>query len=235
MGILDRLSRLLNANVNDLIDRAEDPEMMIDQLLREMQENIATARQQVALMIAQEKELQADFDEVRHLATEWNSKAERAVGAGRDDLGREALRRKRDNDENARVYEQQLTAQREAVEKLKGQLNQLESKYQSTLTRRDSLIARHRRASAQQQVTASLSNLSPLDPSNELDRMERRIRGNESMASASIELGDESYDSQFAAIDSSEIDDELAALKARVQPNALPSQATTPEGSQPAK
>jgi len=233
MGILDRLSRLLNANVNDLIDRAEDPELMLDQLLREMQENITTARQQVGLMIAQEKELQADLDEVQHLSTEWGSKAERAVQSGRDDLGREALRRKRDNDENARVYDQQLTAQREAVEKLKAQLHQLESKYQSTLTRRDSLVARQRRATAQRQVTASLSNLSPLDPTNELERMERRIRGNEAMASASIEMGDESYETQFAELDTGEIEMELAALKAKVGPDALPAGQGSTEAAKP--
>ncbi len=131
MGIMDRLSRLLQANVNDLIDQAEDPEKMIDQILRDMQENMRTARAQVAAMIAQEKELEADLNETRQLAAEWGRKAQRAVEAGKDDLAREALRRKKDNDENARVYEQQLQAQEQAVEKLKTQLRQLEAKYQA--------------------------------------------------------------------------------------------------------
>ncbi|MDP9370177.1 MAG: PspA/IM30 family protein, partial [Chloroflexota bacterium] len=90
MAIMDRLSRLIRANVNDLIDGAEDPEKMIDQILRDMQSNMMTARSQVAAMIAQEKELEADLNETRQLSAEWGQKAQRAVAAGKDDLAREA-------------------------------------------------------------------------------------------------------------------------------------------------
>ncbi len=215
MGIMDRLSRLLQANVNDLIDRAEDPEKMLDQILLDMQENMRTARAQVAAMIAQEKELEADRDETRQLAAEWGRKAQRAVEAGKDDLAREALRRKKDSDDNARVYEQQLQAQEQAVDKLKTQLRQLEAKYQAASSQRDALIARQRRAQAQHQVAQSVTVFSPLDPGSELDRMERRIRGVEAQALAAIEVGDESYDAQFRELDQdADIEDELAALKA---------------------
>lgn len=214
MGIMDRLSRLIRANVNDMIDKAEDPEKMLDQLLRDMQSNIMQARTQVAAMIAQEKELEADLNETRHLSTEWGAKAQRAVSAGKDDLAREALRRKRDNDENASVYAQQLATQEQMVEKLKSQLHQLESKYQTTLSQRDSLIARQRRATAQAQVAASLTTISPLDPTAELDRMERKIRGNEAHAAALTEMGDESYEAQFRELDyDHDIESQLEALK----------------------
>src|SRR5919106_2552790 len=121
-GIMDRLSRLIRANVNDLIDNAEDPEKMIDQILRDMQDSISMARAQVAAMIAQEKELELDAAETKKLAEEWGRKAQRAVTAGKDDLAREALRRRRDNEENARVYEQQHQVQEQTVDKLKAQL-----------------------------------------------------------------------------------------------------------------
>jgi phage shock protein A len=214
MGIMDRISRLVRANVNDIIDKAEDPEKMLDQILRDMQSNITTARGQVAAMIAQEKELEADMKETRTLALQWAAKAQRSVEAGRDDLAREALRRKKDNDENARVYAQQYQAQSQMVEKLKVQLRQLESKYQTTMSQRDSLIARQRRAKAQQQVTSSLTQLSPMNPTNELERMERKIRGQEAQASAMGELAASSFDSQFEELDYDvEIEEELAALK----------------------
>jgi len=214
MGIMDRLSRLIRANVNDMIDKAEDPEKMLDQLLRDMQSNITQARAQVAAMIAQEKELEADRNETQHLALEWGAKAQRAVAAGKDDLAREALRRKRDNDENARVYGQQLAVQEQMVEKLKSQLHQLESKYQTTLSQRDSLIARQRRAHAQAQVAASLTMISPLDPTSELERMERKIRSSEAHAAALTELGDESYEAQFRELDyDHDIESQLEALK----------------------
>jgi len=214
MGILDRVSRLVRANVNDLIDKAEDPEKMIDQILRDMQSNIGTARQTVASMIAQEKELEADLAETRQLSGEWAEKAKRAVAAGKDDLAREALRRKRDNDENMKVYEQQHAAQQQTVGKLKDQLRLLESKYQSTMGQRDSLIARQRRAKASKQIAQQVTTLSPLDAGSELDRMERKIRGTEAEAAALNELGSTSYDAQFRELDYDvEIEKELEALK----------------------
>lgn len=215
MSVLERVSRLVRANVNDLIDQAEDPAKMIDQLLRDMQSNITTARAQVASMIAQEKELEADLSETRQLSAEWAEKARRAVEAGKDDLAREALRRKRDNDENTRVYDQQYQAQRQTVEKLKQQLRLLESKYDTTLSQRDSLIARQRRAEATTQVTQQVSSLSPLDVSSELDRMERKIRSNEAQAAALTDIQDNSYDAQFRELDYDlDVERELEALKA---------------------
>jgi phage shock protein A len=219
MGILDRMSRLVRANVNELIDRAEDPEKMIDQIIRDMQTNITDARRQVAAMIAQEKELEADLKESRDLSNEWAAKAKRAVDAGKDDLAREALRRKRDSDENLAVYEQQHTVQEQTVGKLKQQLSALESKYQQTLSQRDALIARKRRADSTKAVitssSAAVSSLGDgLNAGAELDRMEAKIRSTESEAAAYQELESESMDAQFRELDYDvDIENELEALK----------------------
>ncbi len=219
MGILDRMSRLVRANVNDMLDRAEDPEKMIDQIIRDMQTNITDARRQVAAMIAQEKELEADLKESKELAAEWGTKAQRAVDANKDDLAREALRRKRDSDENLAVYEQQHQVQTQTVTKLKQQLSALESKYQTTLSQRDALIARQRRAAATKKVvlqsSAAVSTLGDgLNASSELDRMESKIRATESEAAAYQELESESMDAQFRELDYDvDIEKELDALK----------------------
>ena len=215
MGIMDRLSGLIRANVNDLIDRAEDPAKMLDQILRGMQSNIQMARQQVASMIAQEKELEADLQETTKLSREWGEKARRAVAAGKDDLAREALRRKRDNDENSKVYSQQLQTQEQVVEKLKTQMRQLETKYQATLSQRDTLIARQRRAQATAKVTETISVFSPMDPTADLERMERKIRSQEAKAVAMTEMSDESFETQFRELDyDTDIEDQLSTLKA---------------------
>lgn len=214
MGIMDRVSRLVRANVNDLIDQAEDPEKMIDQILRDMQGGITSARAQVASMIAQEKELEADVRENEELSSEWGEKARRAVAAGKDDLAREALRRKHDATGNLTLYKEQHDVQQHTVAKLKQQLQLLESKYQSTLSQRDSLIARQRRAKATQQVAEKVTTLSPFDASSELDRMERKIRSNESHAAATIEMQDTSVDAQLRELDYDvDIEQELEALK----------------------
>jgi len=233
MGVMDRLSRLLRANVNDVLDRAEDPEQMLDQMLRDMETNISAARSQVASMIAQEKELDVDLSEVRELSSEWQIKATRAVEAGKDDLAREALRRKKDNDESAALYEQQVSAQTQTIARMKQQLQSLESKYQSTLSQRDTLIARQRRAKSTQQVADTVSTFSPMDPTSDLDRIERKIRGRESQAEATIEMHDDSLDTQFAELDyDSDVESELEALKAGLgkSPDAISAgQTPTPQ------
>ncbi|MEJ7900472.1 MAG: PspA/IM30 family protein [Thermomicrobiales bacterium] len=219
MAILDRMSRLVRANINELLDRAEDPEKMIDQIIRDMQTNITDARRQVAAMIAQEKELDADLKESRELSDEWATKAKRAVDAGKDDLAREALRRKRDSDENLAVYEQQHEVQTQTVTKLKQQLSALESKYQNTLSQRDALVARQKRAVATKNIVAQSSSAVPsmgsgLDAGGELDRMESKIRSTESEAAAYQELESESMDAQFRELDYDiDVERELEALK----------------------
>jgi len=242
MGIIDRISQLARANVNDMLDRAEDPEKMLNQILRDMETNIRQAREQVAAMIAQEKEIGIDLAATRKLGAEWGAKAQRAVDAGKDDLAREALRRKRDNDENAAVYEAQLTTQQQTVAKLKQQLQALESKYQATMGQRDTLIQRQRRAKAQVQVAQSLSEFSPMDPTADLERMERKIRGSEAKAAALTELGDESFDAQFRELDYDiDIESELAQLKGGSTATAAIPESTSddeldaiPETTQPA-
>ncbi len=214
MGITDRISRIIRANVNDLLDRAEDPEKMIDQILRDMASSIDDARGQVATMVAQEKLLGGDLADAEKLATAWSDKAERAVAAGKDDLAREALRRKRDSTQNAELYAEQLEVQQHAVARLKQQLGDLESKYQATLSQRDSLLARQKRARAQRQLTEQISSYSPFDPSADLDRMERKIRQDEAEAAALLELDSTSFDTQFAELEmDDDIEAELAALK----------------------
>jgi phage shock protein A len=215
MGIIDRISQLTRANINDLLDRAEDPEKMLNQILRDMETNIKQAREQVAAMIIQEKEISIDLASARKLSNDWASKAQRAVEAGKDDLAREALRRKRDNDEAAAVYETQQQAQEQTVSKIKEQLQALVSKYESTMAQKDVMINRQRRAHAQVKVAESLSEFSPMDPTADLERMERKIRGSEARAAALTEMGDDSYSAQFRELDvDSDIEMELQLLKA---------------------
>jgi phage shock protein A len=215
MGIFDRISRLVRANVNDALDNAEDPEKMLDQLIRDMSEEIKRARGQVAAMIAQEKELAADKAEADRTSSEWARRAQLAVNQGKDDLAREALRRKRDSDENSRIYGEQLAAQQQTVSRLKNQLQELENKHDTMESKRDALVARSRRAKAQQQVSETLGNLPNSGAASEFERFERRIRTTEAKAAATTELAEMDDDDDFAALDRDMgVEDELAALKA---------------------
>lgn len=218
MGILDRVSTILRANINSILDSAEDPEVMVDQIIRDMEDAIKQARGQVAEMIAEEKRLKAEADHNRSLAEEWSRKAELAVRKGADDLAREALRRQSDFERNAGVYESQWQGQKDVVEKLKTDLKALEAKYDGARRDRDVLIARHRRAAAQQQVTKVATGLSAMDPSAELARMEQRIRRDEAVAAAHAELAGESLAKQFDELEADgDVDARLAALKAKME------------------
>ena len=228
MGILDRISTILRANINDMLDKSEDPEKMLEQILRDMESQIGEARGAVATMIAQEKELKVDMEENERLTTEWQRKAELALSRDQEDLAREALKRKNQYATNAVTYRHQWEAQVEMVGKLKDQLRQLESKYQTALSQKDVLIARRRRAQAQAQVSKTISGMPKMDAASELDRMERKIRGEEAKASALAELGNDSLESQFAELEEDAgVEDELAALKAKVKGGSPAAAATT--------
>jgi phage shock protein A len=219
MGILDRMSTILRANINDLLDRAEDPEKMLDQIIRDMDDAIRDARSQVADMIAQEKMVKNDLDEAQRMADEWAAKAELAVKKDRDDLALEALRRKKDYQEHATVYQQQWETQRATVEKLKQELAQLEAKRDDAVRNKQALIARHKAAVAQKKIATMGAKISTVDYSAELDRMERRIQEEEARAAAEAELAQKpSVEREFAALEAdSGLQDELAALKTKVK------------------
>jgi phage shock protein A len=218
MGILDRVSTILRANINDMLDKAEDPEKMLEQILRDMESQIGEARNAVATMIAQEKELKQDMEENDRLTSEWQRKAELAITRSQDELAREALKRKNQYSTNADTYRSQWTAQVEMVGKLKDQLRQLESKFQQASSQKEVLIARRRRAQAQAQVSKTLSGLPRVDAAGELDRMERKIRGVVAKAAALEALGTVSLESQFDELEGDAgVEDELAALKAKIR------------------
>ena len=217
MGIFERINNILRANVNDILDRAEDPEKMLDQILRDMEVAIRDARGQVADMIAQEKMIKHDMERSQELSDQWGRKAELAVKNGRDELALEALKRKKDYQAHADVYRQQWEAQQAGVEKLKQELDELESKYDEAKRKKTVLIARHKRAAAQAQVVQTAERLDSIDYGAELDRMERRILEEEARAEATTELAEESVEDQLAALEvDDELQQELAALKAQV-------------------
>jgi len=217
MGVLERVNNILRANLNDILDRAEDPEKMLDQIIRDMEVAIRDAKGQVRDMIAQEKMIKHDMERSQELSDQWGRKAELAVKNGKDELALEALKRKKDYQAHADVYRQQWEAQQAGVEKLKQELDELESKYDEAKRKKTVLIARHKRAAAQAQVVQTAERLDSIDYGAELDRMERRILEEEARAEATTEMAEESVEDQFATLEvDDELQQELAALKAQV-------------------
>ena len=221
MGILERISTLMRANINDMLDKAEDPEIMLNQILRDMETEIGKARSQVADMMAQERLFRDDLKAEREKESYMEDRAEHYVRQGNDAMAREALKRKADSDANIAVLEQQLTAQSEMVTRLRTQLDALVEKHKQAVANRDNLLARYRRAKAQQQVSTTMRDLDITDYSGELARMERRIRTTEARAGAESELNADMMDDDIGGVfddmeREGQVDAELAALKARL-------------------
>jgi phage shock protein A len=217
VSMVDRIARLVLANINDLLDQAEDPEKMLNQILREMDAQRLQAREALAEMIAHEKMAEADWSRNERMAAGWGAKAEKAALSGRNDLARESLLRRRSSLQLAEVYESQSRAQGEAVSQMRAHLYALDAKYQRTVGQRDVLIARQRRAEAQATVGRSTAGWKLPNSESELQRMERRIHVQEARGAAVTELAFDSIDAQLLSIDVDfDIEQELARLNGAV-------------------
>jgi phage shock protein A len=226
MSVLNRITTILRANVNDLLDRAEDPEKMMAQILRDMQEAIGEARSQVAEAMAQGKIMEANLKQAQELTEQWGRRAELAVRKGADDLARECLQRKRDYETNVRIYQEQVAAQDTEVGRLKRDLDLLQAKYAETQRNSDILLARYRVAEAREKIQKSAAIGSLYDPSSALSRMEERIALKEARVEARSELQDESLEARLARLGEQDADLEIEAqlleLKAKFDQPQLP-------------
>ena len=230
-SILGRIGQLLRANVNSLLDSAEDPEKMLDQLVRDFTNNIAEAEEAVAQTIGNLRLVEDDAKEARSASSEWGDKAAAAsrradqlrsegntAEADRfDELAKIALRRQLSYEGQASTLETQATQQAELAEKLKDGLNKLRAKREELVQKRDELVSRAKMAQAQEQVQDSLQSVSALDPTSEIARFEERIRRQEAMVRGREEVAASSLEEQFASLDEDEdeieVETRLAQLK----------------------
>ncbi|MEN6400129.1 MAG: PspA/IM30 family protein [Rectinema sp.] len=208
MGIFDRLKTVISSNINDAISKAEDPEKMLNQMLIDMNEQLVESKKAVAMAIADEKRLERELNDNKSQAAEWENKAMVAVRAGRDDLAKEALMRKQEHDTYVAQLTTQWEAQKESVEKLKESLRQLQAKIDEASRKKNILIARAKRAQAQEKINQTMSsiagNTSAFDT---FDRMAQKVDELEARTEAQKELDDAtsgaSLEQQFAALESS--------------------------------
>lgn len=219
-SIFKRISDVISANLNDLIDRVEDPERMIKQIIREMEENISKAKEGVIEAIASEKQLQKDLEQHRRQSAEWQKKAEEALLVNKEELARAALMRKKEHDNLIKALEPSWEAAKNTSERLKTQLHALEAKLEEARRKRSTLVARQRAAEARQHMDKTLANFQTgLDAQANFARMEDKVTEMEARAEAAAELnGDASQlEKDFLAMEvEQEVEDELAALKRKV-------------------
>jgi phage shock protein A len=227
MGIFSRLRTLIASNVNDLIGKAEKPEKMLNQLIIEMNEQLIGSKKAVALAIADEKKLEREKDKQAAQAKDWERKAMLAVNSGEDGLAKEALIRKQEFESAAAEYHKQWEAHKAAGEQLTESLRDLQVKIEEAQRRKNLLIARAKRAEAQQKIQNTISNVSGNRSAfDAFDRMAAKVDQMEAMADASKELDnlskDTSLDRKFAELEKSDTTADAMLLELKAKMNALP-------------
>jgi phage shock protein A len=234
--ILGRIGQLLRANVNAILDEAEDPEKMLDQLVRDYTSNIAEAEAAVAQTVGNLRLLEDDQREARDAVEEWGSKAivaskkaDEMRAAGKtteaerfDDLAKIALRRQVSFEQQAKTLMQQVTQQTELTENLKSGLIKLKAKREELVQKRNELVSRAKMAKARVQVQRAVKSVSVMDPTSELSRFEERVRREEALAKGMEEVATTSLEEQFARLEDDEddivVETRFAELKAGKKP-----------------
>ncbi len=221
MGIFDRLTTMLRSNLNDLISRAENPEKMLNQLVLDMRSQLAKAKQQVAAAIADEKRLQAQAEQEKKLAEDWEKRAMLAVQEGRDDLAKQALLRHAEHMQAAQQLDETWRKHAAETESLKNSLRTLNDKIEEAKRKKNILIARQRRAEAQQRIHETMSSMSDKSAFETFERMSERIEQNERKAIANAELSEElegdQLQKQFSQLEyKADADTQLLQLKAKM-------------------
>ncbi len=216
MGLLERVSTLIRANLNDMIDHAEDPEKMIKQVILDMENQYLQVKTQVAVSIADQHMLEKRLKENEDTGNDWMRKAERAVDKGEDDLARAALDRYQTSLRLAQSYREQVDDQKAQVETLKGALQKLEQKLDEAKSKRDLLLARHRRSIAFGKAARAQTAIGDQAKSATFDRLKDRVHHTEAVATAEMELIGDDAGERLTRMDRDiEIDRLLTDLKTR--------------------
>lgn len=217
MGLFDRLNRVVRANLNDLVSKAEDPEKVLEQAVIDMQEDLVQLRQAVARSIAEQKRTEQRYSQDLSESSKWEQRAKLALAKGDDNLAREALTRKKSFSDSAAALKQHLDQQVSQVETLRRNLVALESKISEAKTKKNMLQARAKAAKANEELQKTLGGIDTGSAMSAFERMETKVLELEARSQAVAELGGYGIEEQFKQLEAgSDVEDELALLKAQI-------------------
>ncbi len=218
MGIFSKILLVIRSNINSLVDKAECPEKILDQLIADMNENLREVKLQVTRALKDEKILARKQEDNEKLAADYEAKAIKALEASDEELAREALRRKKTYEDIGAALAREVKEQQEQVELLRTSLKALELKIDEAKNKRHVLLARQKRAEARLDLSTSVTEANKTaDLFETFERMADKILSTEAMASASLDMEKASLDDKFALLDKrASVDLELSALKKKL-------------------
>lgn len=217
MGLLDRVRDLMSANLNSMLDRAEDPEKMVNEYIRQLSENLYETKTRVAASMADETKLHNKMVQFQAEADQWQSKAEAAMRAGDEELARMALSRKLQSQKLADQYKQQYETQDQQVEELQNALVKLEARIAEAKSKRDLIIAKRNRAETQEAIQRTVRGLSSTNAMDKLAQLEGRVDDQLAQADAMARLEKGTLEARFADLEADqELNSELEALRRKM-------------------
>jgi phage shock protein A len=216
MSLLDRVSTLLRANLNELVEKAEDPERMLKQVVLDMENQLLQVKTQVAIAIADEHLLNKKKAEQEQMAAEWRRKAELAVQKGNDDLARAALERALSHDQLVKGFTEQAAEQKHDADSLRQALHKLDQKLNETRAHCEMLVAEHRRAKVIGRATKARQVVGS-EQQHTMERMKSRVHVKSAENAATVEiLAPESLEDKFQALENQDkVEMLLAEIKSR--------------------
>jgi phage shock protein A len=217
MGIFSRFTDIINSNINNLLDKAEDPAKMVRLIIQEMEDTLVEVRSSSAKTLADKKELTRQVTRLEKEALQWQEKAELALSKDREDLARAALVEKKKSSESAQALLEELTHTDEHISKLQNEISQLQDKLTDAKARQKAILVREQSASSRLKIKENIHSNRVNDALNRFDHYERKID--------SIEAEVESYDMAGRSLadeiddlaSDAKVDDELAQLKAKLK------------------
>ena len=216
MAIFSRLSDLLKANINDLIDRAEDPEKMVKQIIIDMEEQLQNAVQGLGSVMASERQILKQLEEAQSQSKLWEDRAKSALKSSNEELAKQAIDTKLKADESVNQYQKMHTDISSQLSILKEQVEILKKKLNEARTRQTMLVARDTVADARKEVSSAIGDLDSSGAFAKMDKMERKIAEKEAQADAAYEISglNAEQNDPFANMDKQKAaEDEMARLK----------------------
>lgn len=217
MGIFSRFTDIINSNINAILDKAEDPEKMVRLIIQEMEDTLVEVRSASAKTIANKKDVVHQMNKYSQEATDWESKAELAINKGREDLARAALQERQRASEAADSLKSELELIDNELAKLQNETGQLQEKLADAKNRQKTIIMRQKTVSSRLEVKKRLDSTTVDNAMGRFEQFERKIDDLESQVEA-YDIGKRSLNDEFASLENdTKIDDDLAALKAKMQ------------------
>lgn len=219
MGIFQRLGDLLKSNVNDLIDKAEDPEKMVKQIIIDMQQELNKSTQALGKAVSSERIAKKQYDDAARTASEWEERAKTALAAGDEELAKKALANKVKADKDAAAYKEMYDTISQQTETIRTQVEVLKAKLEEAKSRQAMLIARSQMADTQKNLAKSTGGFDSSSASEKFNRMEEKIMQKEAEAQAFAEIAGQNSETvdEFEKLEKeSQVDSELARLKAEM-------------------